>query len=410
MLRELLDYDRLDVRSEEDVLFLIDKWIGLCGLIGMDDSSNEYPLQKSTDPLSSLREITLSSNPRRKRRDILLAFSGWNNGPETTIEYWDESNTSWRELKPVQFPEVLQYYGVVVLEEEVYVIGGALETEIVSAAKKFGREGRWKAVCPMNEKRAYITNACVELDGFIYVCGGGDGRVATQQREASRLTSCERYNPKTNLWVNIADMRFGRSDAAAATGNGRLFVSGGFDGRDSLNSVAMYLPSANSWTEVTVLPYRVTAHAMLHNGSSLIVLGGVTGGDRTPRSVENKVLVWNQTMWRWENLPCMCYARYSLTYSANLCYLYRSTFSACFYNGEMIACGGQESSSDTIEKFDGVRWQPMGVSSTKHESAKIIVMKNWRDEAELLERELPNPALSLPVSHPEVQHFSSGIS
>ena len=99
-------------------------------------------------------------------------------------------------------------------------------------------------------------------------------------------------------------MRFGRSDAAAAAGNGRLFVSGGFDGRDSLNSVEMYLPSANSWTEVAVLPYRVTgllyfsscqfiiffpAHAMLHNGSSLIVLGGVTGDDRTPRSVENKV-------------------------------------------------------------------------------------------------------------------------
>ena len=99
-------------------------------------------------------------------------------------------------------------------------------------------------------------------------------------------------------------MRFGRSDAAAAAGNGRLFVSGGFDGRDSLSSVEMYLPSANSWTEVVVLPYRVTgllhfsslpihllfsAHAMLHNGSSLIVLGGVTGDDRTPRSVENKV-------------------------------------------------------------------------------------------------------------------------
>ena len=47
----------------------------------------------------------------------LLAFSGWNNGPETTIEYWDESSMNWRELKPVQFPEILQYYGVVVLEE-----------------------------------------------------------------------------------------------------------------------------------------------------------------------------------------------------------------------------------------------------------------------------------------------------
>ena len=93
---------------------------------------------------------------------------------------------------------------VFIILQEIYVIGGALETEIVSAAKKFGRAGRWKAVCPMNEKRAYITNACVELDGFIYVCGGGDGRIATQQREASRLTSCERYDPKTNLWINIA--------------------------------------------------------------------------------------------------------------------------------------------------------------------------------------------------------------
>lgn len=53
-----MDYDRLDVRSEEDVLFLIDKWIGLCGSIGMDDSSNEYLLQKSTDPLESSIEAT----------------------------------------------------------------------------------------------------------------------------------------------------------------------------------------------------------------------------------------------------------------------------------------------------------------------------------------------------------------
>jgi hypothetical protein len=58
MLRELLDYDRLDVRSEEDVLFLIDKWIGLCGLIGINDLSNEYPLQKSTDPLENSIEAT----------------------------------------------------------------------------------------------------------------------------------------------------------------------------------------------------------------------------------------------------------------------------------------------------------------------------------------------------------------
>ena len=70
----------------------------------------------------------------------------------------------------------------------------------------------------------------------------------------------------------------------------------------------------------------------------------------------------------------LCQVFFSL-FCKFICHLYRSTFSACFYNGEMIVCGGQESSSDTIEKFDGVRWRPMGMSSTKHESAKIIVMK-----------------------------------
>ena len=45
-----------------------------------------------------------------------------------------------------------------------------------------------------------------------------------------------------------------------------------------------------------------------------------------------------------------------------------------------------------------------------YSSHSYVCLQNWRDEAELLERELPNPTLSLPVSHSELQHFSSGIS
>jgi hypothetical protein len=56
------------------------------------------------------------------------------------------------------------------------------------------------------------------------------------------MASVERYTPEQNLWEVIPSMARARSDASAASLNGRIYVAGGFTGTEVLNSVESYDP------------------------------------------------------------------------------------------------------------------------------------------------------------------------
>lgn len=68
----------------------------------------------------------------------------------------------------------------------------------------------------MHDRRCYPC-VCV-LNGKIYAMGG--------KSMHSRLYSCEIYNPESNQWILIASMNRRRSDAAACTFNGRIYITG----------------------------------------------------------------------------------------------------------------------------------------------------------------------------------------
>lgn len=80
--------------------------------------------------------------------------------------------------------------------------------------------------------------SCFVADGFIYACGGYNGR--------TRMASGEKYDPSRNQWEVIASMLRPRSDASAASLKGRVYVAGGFTGTEVLNSVEVYDPGVSS--------------------------------------------------------------------------------------------------------------------------------------------------------------------
>lgn len=71
-------------------------------------------------------------------------------------------------------------------------------------------------VAPMHTRRCYVSVA--ELRGLIYAIGGYDGH--------NRLSTVERYNPKTNQWTVITPMNMQRSDASACTLKERIYATG----------------------------------------------------------------------------------------------------------------------------------------------------------------------------------------
>jgi kelch-like protein 10 len=85
-------------------------------------------------------------------------------------------------------------------------------------------------------------HSSVYLGGYVYSIGGYDGI------ENKFLRSCERYNVLTNEWnyfdsVNIARCAF----SASSVNNSLIFIFGGYDGTQRLDSIEKYDPEINKW-------------------------------------------------------------------------------------------------------------------------------------------------------------------
>ncbi|CAK8685743.1 unnamed protein product [Clavelina lepadiformis] len=81
----------------------------------------------------------------------------------------------------------------VVLNNEIYAIGGNDDSKYLSSVEKYNLETKtWIDVLSMNEKR-YGGSACV-VDGLIWVFGGQDAK------------TFEFYDPATNQWQVSTNM------------------------------------------------------------------------------------------------------------------------------------------------------------------------------------------------------------
>lgn len=74
----------------------------------------------------------------------------------------------------------------------------------------------------MHTRRCYVS--VTALNGLIYALGGYDGSV--------RHNTGECYCPKTNQWTMIAPMHMARSDANACSMDGKIYITGGFNGQE----------------------------------------------------------------------------------------------------------------------------------------------------------------------------------
>lgn len=77
----------------------------------------------------------------------------------------------------------------------------------------------------------------------LYALGGFD--------DNSPLCTCERYDPHTDQWTQLANMTFSRGGVGVAAMGGLVYAIGGHDGQRYLNTVEAYDPVTNSWTPVT---------------------------------------------------------------------------------------------------------------------------------------------------------------
>ncbi|KAL4717855.1 hypothetical protein ACJJTC_001004 [Scirpophaga incertulas] len=131
------------------------------------------------------------------------------------------------------------------------------------------------------------------LDGRLVVCGG---------YERTRvLRAVEAYNPNTNMWEQLPDMRGARARFAAAALDGALYCVGGSDGHAELAAVDAL--AGGMWSSRAALP-DARAHAAVAAHRYVYAVGGWSAG-RSLRRVDRYDPVLNA----WEPAPPLITAR-----------------------------------------------------------------------------------------------------
>jgi actin-binding protein IPP len=107
--------------------------------------------------------------------------------------------------------------------------------------------GEWKKLPSMSVARFQMGVAV--LDDYLYVVGG------TNRQQV--LNSVERYSFKTNKWSTVPPMSVERSGPAVAAMDGLLYVIGGaqthatpfYRAQCTISSVECFDPMTNSWAD-----------------------------------------------------------------------------------------------------------------------------------------------------------------
>jgi N-acetylneuraminic acid mutarotase len=79
------------------------------------------------------------------------------------------------------------------------------------------------------------------MDGKIYVTGGSDSQ--------STLNSVCVYDPQANAWTQVASMGTIRREHVSAAVGGKLYVFGGTGDSGRLSTAEVYDPASGSWAQ-----------------------------------------------------------------------------------------------------------------------------------------------------------------
>ena len=163
------------------------------------------------------RQLDLGNPLIRPRipRSFIIIVGGWSRtAPVRSVEVYDPMADMWFFEANKRNPTPVAYHGLVVMEKQLYVIGGFDGDRYLKTVNRFDPERlKWRTVATLCTCRCYVSAALCR--GLIYACGGFNGD--------TRMKSVERYDPVDNRWTMMREMMQIRSDASAASLNGEYY-------------------------------------------------------------------------------------------------------------------------------------------------------------------------------------------
>jgi DNA-binding CsgD family transcriptional regulator len=185
-------------------------------------------------------------------------------GITAAVEVYDPEDDIWTRGRNKPTPAT--YVSAAVIGTDVYVPGGCgaegTPTQIVEVYDTL--TDSWHEVSPLPEPRCAY--ALTTLDDRLYLFGGWDGR--------QYVATVYIHDPQMDTWAEVAPMNTRRGFAAAAPLAGSLYVVGGYDGKRELTTCILYDPAAGTWKECAPLAVGRGELGLVNLGGQLYAIGG----------------------------------------------------------------------------------------------------------------------------------------
>ncbi|CAB3249340.1 unnamed protein product [Arctia plantaginis] len=228
--------------------------------------------------------------------------------------------------------------------------------DVAGGGVRGGPLGGARAEPDGGERRARLAHGraalgAVALGGALLVCGGYD--------RARVLRAVERYDPATNEWSALPDMRGPRARFPAVALHDRVYAIGGSDGHTELDTMDVF--ADGKWRGEARLPLALSHAAAVAEPESgaLYVIGGWAAGLSLKR-------VLRYAAGAWSDAPALGAGR--------------SQCGAALWQGALWALGGCDAwhclaSTETLRLRGAGAWEPGPALPTARRSVGAAV---WR--------------------------------
>jgi DNA-binding CsgD family transcriptional regulator len=185
----------------------------------------------------------------------------------TALPVETRSPSRWRALAALSAPR----YGlsVAAYENHIYIFGGENDSGVTGLAERFEfNNNQYEPISP--KPRPVADAGAAVIGGLIYIPGG--------RLLSGALTDVlEVYDPRQNTWERRASLPIPLSGYALTAFEGRLYLFGGWDGSQYLDTVYRYDPDSDAWKAMSPMPTARAFAGAAAAGGKIFVLGGFDG-------------------------------------------------------------------------------------------------------------------------------------
>lgn len=292
---------------------------------------------------------------------FLYVLGGINNTADSNTVYYaalkaDGSVGTWNTT--TAFTTVRSDFGAVVRDGYIYISGGyssassTLSDVQYAAIKSDGTLGSWVTTTPLTQPT--FSHGMIAYNGYLYVIGGTDG---FSSQYNSVFYAPIYANGQVGAWTATSNFdSTTRNELAAVIYNGRIYVIGGYDGVNGVDTSTVFFGAidapggaAPSWSSGGTFTTAREGHSTVAYNGYLYILGGQTATNTQTNEVRYAPINADGTIGTWN------------TTNAFTASIGRADFSAFAYQGFMYVVGGV---SGSATYYNDVRYASIASNGT----------------------------------------------